>query len=103
VERKPRRITAVAKTVHPRLLDAPLAEQARNRDHDSSDECEQARKQHNVPRERRADRPRQRTFSAVLTTSASFLRKKMWLALAAITLTAAIGFNVLALAIQNER
>jgi hypothetical protein len=27
----------------------------------------------------------------------------MWLALAAITLAAAIGFNVLALAIQNER
>jgi len=27
----------------------------------------------------------------------------MWLALAAITLTAAIGFNVLALAIQFER
>jgi hypothetical protein len=44
--------TAVAKTVHPRLcLDAPLAEQARNRDHDSSDEYEQARKQHNVPQE----------------------------------------------------
>src|SRR5262249_52844261 len=28
-----------------------LAEQARNRDHDTSDECEQARKQHNVPQE----------------------------------------------------
>ena len=29
----------------------PLAEQTRNRDHDSSDECEQARKQHNVTQE----------------------------------------------------
>jgi hypothetical protein len=32
-------------------LDAPLTEHARNRDHDSSDECEQARKQHNVTQE----------------------------------------------------
>jgi hypothetical protein len=29
----------------------PLAEQTRNRDHDSSDECEQASKQHNVTQE----------------------------------------------------
>jgi hypothetical protein len=29
-------------------------------------------------------------------------REKMWLALAAITLTAAVGFNILALAIQYE-
>jgi hypothetical protein len=33
------------------LFGRPLAEQARNRDHDSSDECEQARKQHNVTQE----------------------------------------------------
>ena len=40
-------------TNHPRLcLDAPLTEQARNGDHDSSDEREQARKQHNVTQER---------------------------------------------------
>jgi len=35
----------------PDCLDAPLTEQARNRDHDSSDEREQARKQHNVTQE----------------------------------------------------
>src|SRR5262245_1446782 len=34
-----------------RTKDVPLAEQARNRDHDSSDECEQARKQHNLTQE----------------------------------------------------
>jgi hypothetical protein len=31
---------------------APLAEQARDRDHDSSDECKQAGKQHKVTQER---------------------------------------------------
>jgi hypothetical protein len=35
----------------------PLAEQTRNRDHDSSDECEQARKQHNVTQEHTHARP----------------------------------------------
>jgi len=33
------------------LIERPLAEQARNRNHDSSDECEQARKQHKVSQE----------------------------------------------------
>ena len=34
-----------------RVIERPLAEQARNRDHDSRDECEQARKQHKVSQE----------------------------------------------------
>jgi hypothetical protein len=38
-------------TVPETLFGRPLAEQTRNRDHDSSDEYEQARKQHNVTQE----------------------------------------------------
>jgi hypothetical protein len=39
------------------VADAQLAEQARNRDHDSSDKCGQAKKQQKVPQEHRHNAP----------------------------------------------
>ena len=44
-----------------------------------------------------------RTHGRALDGRRGTREEEMWLALAAITLTAAIGFNVLALAIQFER